>query len=102
MIMSEKLSDALKGIYDSLTDEQKEKAKKCSTDEEFIKFAGEEGIELPADELERVSGGYYRKPKDYLTTCRRCGAEKMSSDLEYGYCKKCLDEMKAAHITPLL
>ncbi len=29
--MDEKMNEALKGIWDSLTDEQKEKAKQCKT-----------------------------------------------------------------------
>ena len=47
--MDEKMKSALKGIYDNLTDEQKEKAKACETAEEFMKLAGEWGIELPDD-----------------------------------------------------
>ncbi|MBE7009770.1 MAG: LysM peptidoglycan-binding domain-containing protein [Ruminococcaceae bacterium] len=52
-----KLEEALKGIWDSLTDEQKEKAKACEAPDELIKLAGKEGIELPDDELEQVAGG---------------------------------------------
>ncbi len=52
-----KAIQALKEIYDSLTDEQKEKAKNCKTAEELLKLAGEEGIELPDELLDSVSGG---------------------------------------------
>jgi len=53
-----KLQEALKGIWDSLTDEQKEKAKACKTWEELSKLTGEEGIELPDELLDAVAGGY--------------------------------------------
>ena len=51
----------LKGIWDSLTEEQKEKAKECKTMDELIAFAGREGIELPDEMLDSVSGGYIIK-----------------------------------------
>ncbi|MBQ9459559.1 MAG: hypothetical protein IJU66_06455 [Oscillospiraceae bacterium] len=52
-----KLAEALKGVRDSLTDEQREKAKDCKTMDELIKLAGKEGIELPDEALDMVSGG---------------------------------------------
>ena len=55
--MNEKLNETLKGIYDSLTEEQKEKAKACKTMKELSAFATEENIELPDELLEAVSGG---------------------------------------------
>ena len=56
--MEEKrIAESLNGIWDSLTDEQKEKAKACKTMDELIKLAGEEGIELPDEMLDSVSGG---------------------------------------------
>ena len=55
---NEKLNEMLAGIWDSLTDEQKEKAKACKTTDELIKLAGEEGIELPDEVLDAVAGGY--------------------------------------------
>ena len=56
--MDEKTKEALKSVYNNLTDEQKEKAKACKTYEEIMNFAGEEGIELPDDLVDSVSGGY--------------------------------------------
>ena len=53
-----KMKAALKGIYDNLTDEQKAKAKACKSEQELLDFAGEEGIELPDDLAESVSGGF--------------------------------------------
>ena len=50
--------DSIKSIYDSLTDEQKEKAKACKSADELITLAGTEGIELPDEILDAVAGGY--------------------------------------------
>ena len=55
--MDEKMKEAMKGIYDKLTDEQKEKAKACKSMDEFMKFAGEWGIELPDELADAVAGG---------------------------------------------
>ncbi|MBE7008007.1 MAG: hypothetical protein E7422_02480 [Ruminococcaceae bacterium] len=52
-----KLAEALKGIWDSLTDEQKEKAKACKSMDELTALAGKEGVELPDEALDMVSGG---------------------------------------------
>ena len=51
----------LKGIWDTLTDEQKEKARECKSLDELIEFAGKEGIELPDEMLDSVAGGYIMK-----------------------------------------
>ena len=52
-----KLEETLDGIYDKLNDEQKEKAKACKNMDEFIKLAGELGIELPDELVSAVAGG---------------------------------------------
>ena len=52
-----KLTETLKGIWGSLTDEQKEKAKACKTLDELAALAGREGMELPDEALDMVSGG---------------------------------------------
>lgn len=54
---NEKRNELLKGIYDSLTGEQKEKVKACKTMDELMKLAGQEGIELPDEALDAVAGG---------------------------------------------
>ena len=64
--MDEKLQAALKDIYDSLTDEQKEKAKACKTMEELMLLAGKEGFELPDEMLDRVSGGCNKSETGFL------------------------------------
>ena len=55
--MNEKLNAFLKDVYEKLTDAQKEKMKNCKSEEEFMAFLGEVGIELPDDVLDAVSGG---------------------------------------------
>ena len=55
--MDEKMNELLKSVFDSLTDEQKEKAQACKTDEELLALAAREGIELPDEALDAVSGG---------------------------------------------
>ncbi len=54
---NKKLKEMLGELWDSLTDEQKEKAKACKTVEELAELASKEKIELPDDMLEAVSGG---------------------------------------------
>ena len=64
--MDEKMNAAFKGIYESLTEEQKEKAKSCKTMEELTEFAAKEGIELPDEMLDSVAGG------DCKDGCLKC------------------------------
>ncbi len=52
-----KLNEILKGMWDSLTDEQKEKANACKTLDELTALAGKEGVELPDEVLDAVAGG---------------------------------------------
>ena len=56
-IEMEKMNDTLKMLLDNLTDDQKEKAKACKNMDEFIKLAGELGIELPDELVSAVAGG---------------------------------------------
>ena len=62
MESNQKLTALLKGVYESLSDELKEKAKACKNTEEFVKLLGEAGIELPDEMLEAVAGGYKPYP----------------------------------------
>ena len=54
---NEKTNEIIVMVWDSLTDEQKAKAKACKTADEIVKFASEEGIELPDEALDAVAGG---------------------------------------------
>ena len=55
--MDEKMKAAMKGIYDNLSDELKEKAKQCKTMEELTALAAKEGIELPDEVVDQIAGG---------------------------------------------
>lgn len=58
-----------KELFNNLTEEQKEKALKCQSPEEFISLANSEGIELTDEQLEGLSGG-----SDWVCdySCRQC------------------------------
>ena len=68
-----KMTETLKGIWDSLTDEQKEKAKECKSMDELTALAGKKGVELPDELLDAVAGG-----GEYLLAggpvCPYCGS----------------------------
>ncbi len=52
-----KLNEAIREMWDSLTDEQKEKAKACQSMDELMALASRSGVELPDELLEKVAGG---------------------------------------------
>lgn len=52
-----RLNEAVHSMWDSLTDEQKAKAKDCKTLDEFLALAGKAGTSLPDELLEAVAGG---------------------------------------------
>ncbi|MBO4915567.1 MAG: hypothetical protein J5449_10210 [Oscillospiraceae bacterium] len=60
--MDDKLSKTLSDIWDSLTDEQRERAKACKTADELSELAAKEGVELPDEALDMVSGGCNIRP----------------------------------------
>ena len=88
--ISPELQEALKGIWDSLTDEQKEKAKACKTPDELAALAGKEGIELPDELLDAVAGGFVFRNSE--TKQWEIIRDKDGKVLESGY--KSRDEAK--------
>ena len=46
-----------KKIYDNMTDEQKKRAKRCKTSEEFMAIVEGEGVEMPDEMFDDVAGG---------------------------------------------
>ena len=54
---NDKTKEIFDEIYNSMSDEQKQKALKCETTDEFLVLAGEEGIPLPDEMLEQTVGG---------------------------------------------
>lgn len=65
-------------LLKGLTDEQIAKVKACKNQEEILKVAAEEGIELNEEQLEAVSGGSCSEDSDPIT-CPKCG----SADVTY-------------------
>ena len=47
----------LEDLYDSLSDDLKEKARACSSADELVDLVNKEGIQLTVDELDAVAGG---------------------------------------------
>ena len=66
------LNEALKGMWDSLTDEQKEKAKACKSMDELTVLAGQMGVELPNEMLDAVAGGATRSMPNGKRYCLYC------------------------------
>ena len=56
--MDEKMKEALKGMFEKLTDEQKEKVSTCKDADELMKLFGEWGVELPDELADQVAGGF--------------------------------------------
>lgn len=67
---SEKLNELLKGIWESLTDEQKEKAKGCKNLKELTALLGGMGVALPDELLDAVVGGLTIRGKQVVPTPR--------------------------------
>ncbi len=74
---ADELNEALKSMWDSLSDEQKEKAKECKSMDELMLCAGKMGIELPDELLDTVAGGWswmHDAKRTYMTLiCPYCG-----------------------------
>lgn len=54
---NKKTNDKFKTVWDSLTDEQKARAKNCKTVDDLLAFAKNEKIELPDEVLDDIAGG---------------------------------------------
>lgn len=59
-----------KKLIDSLTDEQKEKAKNCKDEKELFAVLRGDGVAIPDEELEDVAGGAYYVYDDKAQTYR--------------------------------
>ena len=78
-------------LLKGLTAEQVAKVKACKNQEEILKLAKEEGIELNDEQLEAVSGGCSDPNKG---KCPKCGTEctryvDSQFGREYYHCPKC-------------
>ena len=61
-------------LFIGLTEEQIAKVKACKNQEEILKVAKEEGVELSDEQLEAVSGGCGDSEPTQPTSCPSCGA----------------------------
>jgi len=76
-------------LLKGLTEEQIAKVKACKNQEELLKIAKEEGIELTEEQLEAVTGGRCTSS----TKCPNCGCRSFnwgeSCNCRKYYCCKC-------------
>ena len=63
-------------LLKGLTEEQIAKVKACKNNEELLKLAKEEGIQLTDEQLEAVSGGFCSMHS--ALQCPKCGSLKVS------------------------
>ncbi len=109
--MENKIPDAVKSIWDSLTEEQKEKVRACKDMNELTELAGKEGIELPDEVLDAVAGGYVINGSiagetTYVVIDNDGGVHEIYYSLEaakakarsYGYSDELIDEAKLKKI----
>ena len=78
-----------KELLKGLTEEQIAKVNACKTQEEILKLAKNEGVELTDEQLKAVSGGCGR-----VVSCPNCGnTEKVHITHEYSgdsyWCRNC-------------
>ncbi len=69
-----------KELLNGLTEEQIAKVKACKSQEELLKLAKEEGVELSDEQLNTVSGGGFFC-SDPTVSCPKCGSDDV--DKEY-------------------
>ena len=50
-------NEKLKALFDSLTDEQRNKAAACKSKEELFALLGELGVELSDELMDKIAGG---------------------------------------------
>ena len=77
-----------KDLLNGLTEEQIAKLNECKNQEEILKLAKEEGIELTDEQLEAVSGGVSCGENH---PCPKCGSKNIRVSVIYRclICKDC-------------
>ena len=87
-----------KELLNGLTEEQIAKVKACKNQEELLKLAKEEGIELNDEQLEAVNGGFCDS-SDLKACCPNCGShdnytkdvlnKRTENEMLVVHCNKC-------------
>ena len=87
-----------KELLKGLTEEQIAKVKACKNQEELLKLAKEEGIELSDEQLEAVSGGFCSMHS--ALQCPNCGSLNVNTcefwDREVFTCNGCGHQWEVA------
>ena len=82
-------------LLKGLSEEQIAKVKACKSQEEVLKVAKEEGVELTDEQLKAVSGGCDTRHTWYTgTTCPKCGSTNTKvydGTFSHGATMKCFD-----------
>ena len=78
-------------LFKGLSEEQIAKLKECKNQEEMLKLAKEEGVELTDEQLEAISGGC---GKSNSIKCQFCGGKMYPGEIDsrrvrYYTCKSC-------------
>lgn len=61
-----------------------EKISKCSSPEDILELAKNEGLELSDSQLEEIAGGSWKPEEKKLFYCPFCGADTVSSFTKMG------------------
>ncbi len=87
-----------KELLNGLTEEQIAKVKACKNQEELLKLAKEEGVELNNEQLEAVNGGFCDS-SDLKAHCPNCGSSDnelkdilnkgRETEMHVFHCNKC-------------
>lgn len=97
-----KLCEMFNKVLDSLTDEQKEKAKDCNNVKELCDVLSKMGVALPDELLEAVSGGGGPYPgrtgvlASATSVCKKCG-----KPFSYFYFWTSFGDSPDNHVVPL-
>ena len=85
-------------LLKGLTKEQIEKVKACKNQEELLKLAKQEGVELNDEQLEAVNGGFCDS-SDLKACCPNCGSHDneikdilnkgRETEMRVFHCNKC-------------
>ena len=81
-----------KELFEGLNEEQIAKAKTCKNNEELLKLAKEEGIELNDEQLAVVNGGFC-SDTTVTSNCPNCGT-KVSKEVYNDSCCQVVAEFK--------